>query len=166
MAFKVKQLIIHPYHDHDTHDYDIALVQLDHPVPLISSYVQPICLPASTHHFPTGSTCWVAGWGATREYGPASDYLQMVDLKLISQDICSDLYHYQITPRMFCAGYFDGTKDTCLGDSGGPLVCQEPGGRWFQVGLVSWGVGCAIPKFYGVYTRITKFVGWIHDITG
>ncbi|KAM9327121.1 transmembrane protease serine 6 [Gastrophryne carolinensis] len=165
MAFKVTQLILHPYHDVDTHDYDIALLQLDYAVPLTSPHVQPICLPASTHHFPTGSTCWVTGWGASSEDGPTSDILQKVDAKLISQEICLDLYRYQISPRMFCAGYPDGTKDACQGDSGSPLVCQEPGGRWFQAGLVSWGAGCAIPKYFGVYTRITRLVGWIHNVT-
>ncbi|XP_066450666.1 transmembrane protease serine 6 isoform X1 [Eleutherodactylus coqui] len=165
MAFKVTQLILHPYHDSDTHDYDIALVQLDHRVPLKSPHVQPICLPASTHHFPIGSTCWVTGWGATNEYGPSSDILQKTDLRLISEDICSFLYHYQISPRMFCAGYSDGTKDACLGDSGSPLVCKEPGGRWFQAGIVSWGAGCAIPKYFGVYSRITRLVGWINNVT-
>ncbi|XP_071983439.1 transmembrane protease serine 6 isoform X2 [Engystomops pustulosus] len=165
MAFKVTQLILHPYHDLDNHDYDVALVQLDHPVPLTSPHVQPICLPASTHHFPTGSTCWLTGWGSANEYGPTSDYLQKTDLKIISQDICSDLYHYQISPRMFCAGYSDGTKDACQGDSGSPLVCKAPGGRWFQAGLVSWGAGCGIPKYFGVYSRITRLVGWIHNVT-
>ncbi|KAM3915277.1 transmembrane protease serine 6 [Leptodactylus fuscus] len=165
MAFKVTQLILHPYYDQDNHDYDIALVQLDHPVPLTSPHVQPICLPASTHHFPTGSTCWLTGWGAANEMGPNSDVLQKTDLRLISQDICSDLYHYQISPRMFCAGYSDGTKDACQGDSGSPLVCKEPEGRWFQAGLVSWGAGCGIPKYFGVYTRISRLVGWIHNVT-
>ncbi|XP_068111129.1 transmembrane protease serine 6 isoform X2 [Hyperolius riggenbachi] len=165
MVFKVTQLLLHPYHDVDSHDYDIALVQLDHAVPLTYPHVQPICLPASTHHFPTGSKCWVTGWGAVSDNGPTSDILQKVDLTLISQDICSDLYRYQISPRMFCAGYLDGTKDACQGDSGSPLVCKDLRGRWFQAGLVSWGAGCAIPKYYGVYTRITKLVGWIHNVT-
>ncbi|XP_069823255.1 transmembrane protease serine 6 isoform X2 [Dendropsophus ebraccatus] len=165
MAFKVTQLIIHPYHDQDTHDYDIALVQLDNPVPLTSPHVQRICLPTSTHHFPTGSTCWLTGWGSEKEFGPTSDVLQKTDLRLIPQHVCSELYHYQISPRMLCAGYSDGTKDACQGDSGSPLVCKDPGGRWFQVGLVSWGAGCAIPKYFGVYSRITRLVGWINNVT-
>ncbi|KAM5148790.1 transmembrane protease serine 6 [Mantella aurantiaca] len=165
MAFKVTQLISHPYYDADTYDYDIALIELDHAVPLTSPHVQPICLPASTHHFPTGSTCWVTGWGATFFNGPQLDTLLKVDINLISEDLCFDVYHYRITPRMFCAGHINGTKDSCNGDSGSPLVCKEPKGRWFIAGVVSWGVSCAKPKQFGVYARITRVVGWIHSAT-
>ncbi|XP_063282577.1 transmembrane protease serine 6 isoform X1 [Pelobates fuscus] len=166
MSFKVTRLVLHPFYDEDSHDYDVALVLLDHAVPLTSPHVQPVCLPSGTHYIPTDSICWVTGWGAANEYGPSVDTLQKVDLKIVSQDVCSDLYRYQISPRMFCAGYRDGSKDACLGDSGSPLVCKVPRGRWVQFGLVSWGAGCGIPKYFGVYSRLTRLVGWIHNVTG
>ncbi|MEE6526259.1 hypothetical protein FKM82_026784, partial [Ascaphus truei] len=97
--------------------------------------------------------------------GPIFDALQKVDIELIAQDICSEVYRYQISPRMFCAGYRDGSKDACQGDSGSPLVCKEPGGRWFQAGVVSWGAGCGIPRYFGVYSRLTRLVGWIQNVT-
>uniref|UniRef100_A0A8C5QRT6 Transmembrane serine protease 6 n=1 Tax=Leptobrachium leishanense TaxID=445787 RepID=A0A8C5QRT6_9ANUR len=165
MLFKVIRLVLHPFYDEESHDYDVALVLLDHAVPLTSPHVQPICLPSSTHHFPTDSICWVTGWGAVTEDGPTSDTLQKVDIKLVSQDVCLELYRYQISPRMFCAGYRDGSKDACMGDSGSPLVCKGTRGRWVQAGLVSWGAGCGIPKYFGVYSRITRHVGWIHNVT-
>ncbi|XP_064903822.1 transmembrane protease serine 6 isoform X2 [Columba livia] len=162
VSFKVNRLFLHPYYEEDSHDYDVALLQLDHPV-IISPLIQPICLPAPSHLFEPGLHCWITGWGALKEGGHISNVLQKVDVQLIQQDICSEAYHYMISPRMLCAGYHKGKKDACQGDSGGPLACKEPSGRWFLAGLVSWGMGCARPNHYGVYTRITQVLGWLNQ---
>ncbi|KAB1270149.1 Transmembrane protease serine 6 [Camelus dromedarius] len=163
VSFKVSRLLLHPYHEEDSHDYDVALLQLDHPV-VRSAAVRPVCLPARSHFFEPGLHCWITGWGALREGGPTSNGLQKVDVQLIPQDLCSEAYRYQVTPRMLCAGYRRGKKDACQGDSGGPLVCKEPSGRWFLAGLVSWGLGCGRPNYFGVYTRITGVIGWIQQV--
>uniref|UniRef100_A0A8C5UUX6 Transmembrane protease serine 6 n=1 Tax=Microcebus murinus TaxID=30608 RepID=A0A8C5UUX6_MICMU len=185
VSFKVSRLLLHPYHEEDSHDYDVALLQLDHPV-VRSAAVRPVCLPARSHFFEPGLHCWITGWGALREGGeagitasflgwinqgsetfsscPTSNALQKVDVQLIPQDLCSEAYRYQVTPRMLCAGYRKGKKDACQGDSGGPLVCKAPSGRWFLAGLVSWGLGCGRPNYFGVYTRITGVIGWIQQV--
>uniref|UniRef100_H0ZK80 Transmembrane serine protease 6 n=1 Tax=Taeniopygia guttata TaxID=59729 RepID=H0ZK80_TAEGU len=162
VSFKVIHLFLHPYYEEDSHDYDVALLQLDHPV-IISPLIQPICLPPPSHIFEPGLLCWSTGWGALKEGGHISNVLQKVDVQLIQQNICSEAYHYTITPRMLCAGYYQGKKDACQGDSGGPLACKEPSGRWFLAGLVSWGMGCARANHYGVYTRITQVLGWMNQ---
>ncbi|XP_033370309.1 transmembrane protease serine 6 isoform X3 [Parus major] len=162
VSFKVIHLFLHPYYEEDSHDYDVALLQLDHPV-IISPLIQPICLPAPSHIFEPGLHCWITGWGALKEGGHISNVLQKVDVQLIQQNICSEAYYYMITPRMLCAGYYQGMKDACQGDSGGPLACKEPSGRWFLAGLVSWGMGCARANHYGVYTRITQVLGWMNQ---
>uniref|UniRef100_A0A8C2Z6M9 Vitamin K-dependent protein C n=1 Tax=Cyclopterus lumpus TaxID=8103 RepID=A0A8C2Z6M9_CYCLU len=92
--------------------------------------------------------------------------LNAVDVRLVSEEACVRTYGHLVTPRMLCAGYRSGDKDACQGDSGGPLVCQEPSGRWFLAGVVSWGRGCGRPDYYGVYTRVTRLTDWIQQVIG
>ena len=48
------------------------------------------------------------------------------------------------------------------GDSGGPLVCQKkPRNVWYQLGIVSWGVGCGQKNLPGVYTKVSNYLLWI-----
>uniref|UniRef100_A0A672REY7 Transmembrane serine protease 6 n=1 Tax=Sinocyclocheilus grahami TaxID=75366 RepID=A0A672REY7_SINGR len=159
-AIRVSHIHLHHYYDDETHDYDVALLRLLRPV-WSGTLAHPVCLPPQTQQLEPDVLCWVTGWGALREGGAVSDVLQKVDVRLVSEDACVRSYGYMITPRMICAGYRSGGKDACQGDSGGPLVCQEPSGRWFLAGVVSWGRGCGRPDYYGVYTRITKLSGWI-----
>lgn len=34
-------------------------------------------------------------------------------------------------------------------------------GRWIQVGITSWGNGCAWKNNPGVYTKVSKYQNWI-----
>lgn len=66
--------------------------------------------------------------------GPISNGLQKVDVQLITQDLCSEAYRYQVTPRMLCAGYHKGKKDACQvtrgagGDGVGGVMSPSPRG--------------------------------------
>ena len=69
-----------------------------------------------------------------------------------------------IRTTQFCAASGDETsRDACSGDSGGPFAVFEDG-RWFLVGLVSFGLGCGRVQYPGVYTRIDHFIPWILDV--
>uniref|UniRef100_A0A3B5BNQ2 Suppression of tumorigenicity 14 n=1 Tax=Stegastes partitus TaxID=144197 RepID=A0A3B5BNQ2_9TELE len=160
----VKQVISHPNYNDYTFDNDIALMELESPV-TYSDYIQPICLPAAQHDFPTGSTVWITGWGAKREGGFAASVLQKAQVRTINSAVCNKLMGGQITSRMLCAGVLSGGVDACQGDSGGPLSSPARS-RMFLAGVVSWGDGCARRNKPGIYTTVTKFRAWIKQKTG
>ncbi|AWP05217.1 hypothetical protein SMAX5B_011328 [Scophthalmus maximus] len=162
---RVQRIHLHQYYDDESHDYDLALLKLERPASALQAgHARPACLPPPSHQLEPGRLCWVTGWGALREGGRASNVLQKVDVRLVSEEECVQSYGRLVTPRMLCAGYRSGEKDACQGDSGGPLVCQEPSGRWFLAGVVSWGKGCGRPDYYGVYTRVTRLTDWIKRV--
>ena len=41
------------------------------------------------------------------------------------------------------------------------MVSQE-GSRWVQSGIVSFGIGCALPNIPGVYARVSQYQDWIN----
>ncbi|XP_077865178.1 uncharacterized protein LOC100373316 [Saccoglossus kowalevskii] len=154
----VNRIIVHSSYDVDTQDYDIALLELSSAVQL-NDYIRLACLPSSDMDFPDGKDCSISGWGYTEEGGDSPYVLQMASVPLVSITDCAVLL--SITTRMICAGYPEGGIDSCQGDSGGPLVCYMDDSKWYLAGAVSWGIGCARPRKYGVYARITYFRDWI-----
>ena len=92
--------------------------------------------------------------------------LMQVELPLVGEQTCRKAYPgAPIDERTLCAGLKKGGKDSCQGDSGGPLVVKD-GDEWVQVGVVSWGAGCAKPGKYGVYTSVGAFAEWVNRTTG
>ncbi|XP_009637181.1 transmembrane protease serine 9 [Egretta garzetta] len=159
----IARIILHPSYNTDTADYDVAVLELKRPV-TFTKYIQPVCLPDAGHHFPTSKKCLISGWGYLKEdFLVKPEFLQKATVELLDQTLCSSLYSHVLTDRMMCAGYLEGKIDSCQGDSGGPLVCEEPSGKFFLAGIVSWGIGCAEARRPGVYTRVTKLRDWILD---
>lgn len=53
------------------------------------------------------------------------------------------------------------------GDSGGPMIVYDAfKENPVQIGIVSWGYGCAKKGFPGVYSRVTVARDWILKHTG
>ena len=93
------------------------------------------------------------------EAASGSDELRQVDLPMANFDACQGVYG-SLTGNMFCAGNPSVPLDTCQGDSGGPLVVHNAKNTdWFQVGIVSFGAGCATT--YGVYSKVANFLDWV-----
>ena len=79
----------------------------------------------------------------------------------MNQTDCADVYD-NLTSNMICAGTERGGLDSCQGDSGGPLLVSASGqGDGQQAGVVSFGIGCARPNFFGVYTRVSQYLNWL-----
>ncbi|XP_030918079.1 transmembrane protease serine 9 isoform X3 [Geospiza fortis] len=157
---KIFRIYKHPFYNVYSLDYDVALLELSTPV-TFSSTIRPICLPDNSHIFHEGARCFITGWGSTKEGGLMSKHLQKAAVNMIGDQACKKFYPVQISSRMLCAGFPQGTVDSCSGDAGGPLACKEPSGKWFLAGITSWGYGCARPYFPGVYTKVTAVQGWI-----
>ncbi|XP_023799523.1 enteropeptidase isoform X2 [Cyanistes caeruleus] len=159
----IDRIIINPHYMKQTKDSDIALMHLQHKVQY-TDYIQPICLPEKNQQFLPGINCSIAGWGNTKNEGSPSNVLQEAEVPLLSNEKCQQwLPKYNITENMLCAGYEMGGIDSCKGDSGGPLTFKD-GDKWFLVGVISFGDGCAFPQQPGVYVRVTRFVDWIKNI--
>ncbi|KTG47356.1 hypothetical protein cypCar_00045936 [Cyprinus carpio] len=166
-AFRTASRVInHPDYSDPTHDNDIALLRLSSSV-TFSDYIKPVCLAAAGSVFAAGSDSWVTGWGALKSEGAAPDILQEVMIPIVSNSNCDDAYGaLKITSNMICAGLLnEGGKDSCQGDSGGPLVSRN-GSLWIQSGVVSFGIGCADPKYPGVYARVSQYQDWITSTIG
>ncbi|XP_012921095.1 testisin-like isoform X2 [Heterocephalus glaber] len=163
--YQVDKIILSPKYT-GVSPYDIALLKLVSPV-AYNKNIQPICISASMSKFENWTDCWVTGWGDIEEEKnlPAPYTLQEVQVSVINKAMCNHLYQRSdfgvaIWGDMVCAGDPAGGKDTCVGDSGGPLVCDLDG-VWYQIGIVSWGVGCGRPNQPGVYTNISQHIHWI-----
>ncbi|KAI5646893.1 trypsin domain-containing protein [Phthorimaea operculella] len=137
---------------------DIAIATLNEPV-VFSETIVPVCLPQRGQDF-TGLIGTIVGWGRMGTELSSSRALLKASLRLLSYEEClNSKLKDHLKPTMMCA--FSKGKDGCQGDSGGPLLVFEPSGKYVQAGVVSWGIGCADPKYPGVYTKVSDYIDWI-----
>ncbi|CAF1186569.1 unnamed protein product, partial [Adineta steineri] len=132
---------------------------------LTKTVIHPVNPPTVNNQYIKNNTrLAVIGWG-TMGSGVALDpiILQQAEVFAIDNNdpICTQTMND--SEIQFCAGLREGGKDSCQGDSGGPIF-QWQGGYWEQVGIVSYGNGCAEPNDPGVYVRLSYYYNWINDI--
>lgn len=160
--YKVSSIRMHPRYNPLTHQNDIALLQFagsssQAPVALFSGIAkdgESLSL--------LGAMSTVIGWGLAD--GTSSWYfperLRQVNLPVVSDSYCDDIYTNDLLASQICAGYFEG-KDACMGDSGGPMLYRVDG-TWVHIGLVSYGATCTeYWGWYGVYTRTSEYLDFI-----
>ena len=184
-ASAVRRVIVHEGYRPETHENDIAMLDLATPLSAATIEVQGAPDPS----LEAGREVTVTGWGNTRwaikkNDGQGHSYfvdgetqttvkpsellspdLREATLPLVDVGECEREYaplnEGVVDARNLCAGLRAGGRDACKGDSGGPLMTQTSTGQWRQIGVVSWGHDCARPGFVGVYTRTSAFGPWI-----
>ncbi|KAM8705163.1 hypothetical protein ACLKA7_009593 [Drosophila subpalustris] len=166
---KILIIILHPKYRSSSYYHDIALLKLTKRVQF-SELVRPACL-WQMPDLPIKIVV-ATGWGRTEFLKAKSNALRQVDLDMIKQQRCKQIYRKErrlpngIIDSQFCAGHLPGGKDTCQGDSGGPLhaVLPENNCVAFVVGITSFGKFCATPNAPGVYTRLFSYLDWVEKI--
>jgi len=140
---------------------DISLLKLAKPLKF-SKTVNSVQLPSPTYR--AQNKVLVSGFGADAT-GRLPNRLQKVTIPVVDDRTCQENYgsRFKIPEHSICAGNKNGGQDSCQGDSGGPLLDTE---TKQQVGIVSWGVGCAEPGYPGVNTEVAYFKDYIREITG
>ena len=178
-AISIENIYIHPQYDAPTIDFDIAVIELKEAVEAPTVTLADSNTTDQLASLNTPAT--VIGWGGRLGYepdgGPTGDFpsvLHEVELQLLTNQQCRETFSVSqgvppaftgVTDVMICADFPGGGRSACQGDSGGPLLVNTNEG-WQQVGIVSWGVGCAAEGYPGVYTRVASFRNWIDAVTG
>ena len=176
-VYDIAEVVRHPQADgredpvghQPTYRYDVNLVRLSAPV----TDARPLVVagPADDAWWAAGDLLTITGWGHTSEGGLSSSTMREAQVPRVADASCTAVYGADFEAgNMLCAGYVEGGVDTCQGDSGGPIIAPtvaSPSKRnpahWRLVGVTSWGAGCAVAGYPGVYARIADPVirDWI-----
>lgn len=146
------RIVVHPDYD-KTGTFDAALIHVTADITAPSIALAAVGEDSLEQD---GAALTVAGWG-TEFFGspfiPAD--LKAVDVAAVADENCTTnrTQGFQDESEL-CAEALGG--DSCQGDSGGPLFGTLADGRRIQVGIVSYGLGCAVPMFPGVYGEVNN----------
>jgi trypsin len=155
--YDVVTSVIHPNFSPITVQNDIQLIKINGFIP------PPYAIPNFNASLPyDGQELTAIGYGATKEGGRISKSLQKVNFYTVSYDICNQTYEDELVDSlMVCNGGIpQGGKDTCQGDSGGPIFLAN---TTTQIGIVSFGYGCARAGIPAINSRVSAFEGFINE---
>lgn len=150
-VLRIDRMAVHPDYA-DTRSSDVALW---HTTRRIQAPRIALAGPGDDALEAPGTTLTVAGWGhEVYQAGSVQDRLKDLDVSVTSDLECvtNTLVLGFAEATEFCAAELGG--DSCQGDSGGPIFGTREDGRAVQVGAVSYGLGCALPGFPGVYAEL------------
>lgn len=161
----VDQIHVHPRHNKDNHEFDVALLRLKKLPDLSAGELWPACLPADRTAAYDGLTATVVGWGRTEGKSNSSPrWLQELEVNVISQQQCQRQWSHgkgkvEVGGPKMC---FESRGSSCHGDSGGGMFIQE-GRKQTLIGVCSYGLADCQNWAPEVYTRVTSALDWIVD---
>ncbi|CAG9798560.1 unnamed protein product [Chironomus riparius] len=161
-VFQVEKATSYPFFNTVTLNNDFAILKLVGEIKLQKGVKEIIALPENNQKIENNINVYVTGYGMTKMNGKADNKLRGVLVPIVPQNICRNSYPIMITNNMVCAGFKEGGKDSCSNFLGGPMVDRE---KNLLVGVVSFGQGCALPKYYGVYAKVSSVRQWIKSQT-
>ncbi|CAB3223236.1 unnamed protein product [Arctia plantaginis] len=157
----------HPQYEitNPSRTHDIGIVRLAWRA-VYTDYVQPICLVYGKEPISDGdeTVLFFSGWGRTLE-GPPSLVKKKLNLTFFNRENCVEKYRNKgafLSDTQLCAGGRF-REDGCQGDSGGPLMMKTHKGIWEAIGVGSFGRGCGLDGWPGVYTSVAHYLGWIEN---
>lgn len=161
LTVDVQHVVQHPEWP-DSIGNDIALIRTPHVG--FWSLVNKVELPSLQERSRSyeSSLAVTCGWGSTYDGSQLPDWLQCVDLHIISTEQCESSYG-SLPESVLCVETPDG-RSICDGDSGGPLVTHDSPKL---VGITSFSdaESCHSEAPAG-FTRVTAHLDWIHKVSG
>ena len=151
---------MHPAYGSNHEDFDFMLAKIDKiDNPTLVELNPNSAIPA------VNDDIRIMGHGIKSFTDPGDDFtFTEATLQVVSNAQCAAAYSnfdvsnfdgLPVTEQMYCAAAPG--KDSCHGDSGGPAIVGDN----TQVGIISWGIGCADPDFPGVYAKVSEAYDWI-----
>jgi len=155
-TYTISDLIVHPLFNIINLDNDIAIIKIETPSILPFTFLHP----ENSRLFENiNTTLNILGMGSSYPN------LQYAPIDILDPNQYPKMQS-KMTPNMLLAGRFNDPNDpndnvdACQGDSGGPLFIHDK-----FIGIVSWGISCALDGLPGAYTRIYPYIDWItHNI--
>jgi secreted trypsin-like serine protease len=143
---------------------DIALLRLDTPLNLDGVKTKAIAYAKAgdTSLYAAGTLATVSGWGTLSSGGSSPNTVRRVDVR-VSTDAAVRSAYGNVSSDQF--GAASPGKDSCQGDSGGPIIVRS-GNTPILTGVVSYGNGCALAGFPGMYSKVASFSNFIATNTG
>ncbi|XP_055839042.1 phenoloxidase-activating factor 2-like isoform X1 [Episyrphus balteatus] len=166
---QVVEIIMHEnFDDGDFLENNIALLFLETEFDA-APHIKTVCLPPANTNFDM-SRCIASGWGRDK-FGSKihRKIMKKINLRVVPKGKCQNALrktrlgeYFELHSSFICAGGEIG-KDTCKGDGGSPLVCPMANNpdRYYQVGIVSWGIGCGDKNVPGIYASVPHLRSWI-----